>query len=593
MKRKKRVPLLNGISDKPSAEINGHNIKSKDNNAARNRAGFVFVKFSDYLLIKNIIGKEDADKDGLTNLEELDWGTNPYKADTDGDGMSDGEEIKLGRNPLGEGSVLKDLFIPHEGNDYQPHALHPKRLAFHAASAVVIKLALIGFIYLLPISAWLAPDVISAQGAKIIELTNQLRQRLGVNSLTENRLLDLAADRKAEDMVIKQYFAHTSPEGRGLAYWLKQTSYKYAVAGENLAMGFSEPQDIVDAWVKSPTHYKNLIDKDFKQIGVGMSAGTYLDTETTFVAQYFGAPRTDTVPAEPVKAPKVTMVAPAKPNQVLGSRETVKTVVKIIDEPLGIPAILEPKDSSITNQEEIKFIISHPGATAFDFLINGIVAASSSNLKSSSTYLSLDLPEGTQNAQVIAYAKNQTASSSILNLTIDRTPPALTIGSSQIKVIKSGSDYPVEVSVVLSPDTKSAQASVKGSVIPLYPDQNEANRWLGHGILSSDVLNARSVAPATIEAIDNSGNSAHFDLPWAELKPMPVSPMNQYMFVRQNTSPSVQALFDLTSGYYRLLLFVVFIALMLNIFIEIRRQHHHLIASAVGLMALLVVLLII
>ena len=557
------------------------------------RKHFIFVKFSDYLLIKNIIGHEDADLDGLTNLEELDWGTNPYDADTDGDGMKDAEEIKQGRNPVGKGSILKDLFIPHEGNNFQPHALRPQRLAFHAVSAVAIKLALVGFIYLLPISAWMAPDAISAQGTKIIDLTNQIRQRLGVNQLTESRVLDYAADKKAEDMVLKQYFAHTNPDGKGLSYWLKQARYNYAVAGENLAMGFSEPADIVDAWVKSPTHYKNLVDKDFKQIGVGLSSGAYQEIDTTFVAQYFGAPRTETVPVEIVKKPKITMVAPAKLNQVLGSRETVATVVKIIDEPLGVPAILEPQPDTITNQTETKFVISHPGANSFEFLINGSVTASSSILKSSSTFLSIALPEGTQNVQVITYAKDQTASSSVLTLTIDRTPPVLAAGSGQATMIKSGADYPVEVSASLSPDTKSATANIKGALLPLYPDEGEANRWLGHTVLSSAVLNANSMAPATIEAIDNTGNSAQFDLPIPSLKPAPISAVNQYLFVRQNTSPSVQTLFDLTSGYYKILLIIASFALLLNIFIEIKKQHHHLIASTIGLIGLLVFLIII
>lgn len=47
----------------------------------------------------------DDDNDGLTNIEEAEYGTDPNEPDTDGDGFFDGEEVKNGYNPLGEGSL--------------------------------------------------------------------------------------------------------------------------------------------------------------------------------------------------------------------------------------------------------------------------------------------------------------------------------------------------------------------------------------------------------------------------------------------------------------------------------------------------------
>ncbi len=42
----------------------------------------------------------DSDHDGLTNAEEMIWGTDPFNPDTDGDGFKDGEEVASGHNPL-------------------------------------------------------------------------------------------------------------------------------------------------------------------------------------------------------------------------------------------------------------------------------------------------------------------------------------------------------------------------------------------------------------------------------------------------------------------------------------------------------------
>lgn len=49
----------------------------------------------------------DTDNDGLSNVDELKYGTNPNNPDTDGDGYPDGEEVQNGYNPLGPGKAVK------------------------------------------------------------------------------------------------------------------------------------------------------------------------------------------------------------------------------------------------------------------------------------------------------------------------------------------------------------------------------------------------------------------------------------------------------------------------------------------------------
>lgn len=284
------------------------------------------------MLIKDLRkhSKKDSDHDGLSDWEETHiYGTDPHDPDTDGDGFDDGEEVFLGRNPNGPGS-LKDFFIPHKGNNYHPRSLRPKRIVFHLAGAALVKTIAVVFVLLFPMSAWLTPEVSAEQSRKIIALTNALRKDNSLSALKENSLLNQAAYKKVQDMIIGQYFAHTSPANKNLNTWLSAVGYKYSVAGENLALGFSSAPEAMNAWKNSPTHYANLIDNDFTEIGAAMSSGVFKDEETTLAAQYFARPEQVVAIAKPVavaKQPVKIASVPAKAkvavSEPVGKKERV------------------------------------------------------------------------------------------------------------------------------------------------------------------------------------------------------------------------------------------------------------------------------
>lgn len=265
---------------------------------------------------------KDSDCDGLSDYEEKNiYCTDPNNPDTDGDGVKDGNEVKQGRNPLGSGK-LRDLFIPHAGNNYLPQSLRTNRLLFHAISVVTMKAIVVIFILFYPLSAWLRPDMALAEAKKVIELTNNLRRAAALPALSENRRLAQAAWQKVEDMALNQYFAHISPNGLGLKNWLIKVGYKYSIAGENLAVGFSGAEDVVEAWKNSPTHYNNIIDADFKEIGVALADGKLSQIDTIFVAQYFGTPKTPSLPEDQASTTKES----AKNQKITVAPPTVKKI---------------------------------------------------------------------------------------------------------------------------------------------------------------------------------------------------------------------------------------------------------------------------
>lgn len=115
---------------------------------------------------------------------------------------------------------------------------------------------------------------------EIISQVNHERAIRGLAPLKENSKLDHSAQAKAEDMDRNNYFAHISPHGTSVAGFFLAFGYHFRFAGENLASGFSTSKEVCQVWMVSPTHRANILDTDFKDIGVGFSGG--------YVVEHFG-----------------------------------------------------------------------------------------------------------------------------------------------------------------------------------------------------------------------------------------------------------------------------------------------------------------
>lgn len=111
---------------------------------------------------------------------------------------------------------------------------------------------------------------------QVVRLVNEIRRENGLGELTLNWELSRVARYKSQDMVDKQYFSHTSPTYGSPFQMMRAFGLSYRVAGENIAYGYSTPQAVVNGWMNSEGHRKNILHPDFTQIGVGYVAqGNY------------------------------------------------------------------------------------------------------------------------------------------------------------------------------------------------------------------------------------------------------------------------------------------------------------------------------
>lgn len=121
----------------------------------------------------------------------------------------------------------------------------------------------------------------------ILGLINSERKKANLKALSLDPKLMLAAENKAEDMGVKLYFDHYSPTGKRGISFITDTGLKYQIAAENLAVLFSDSQELVASWMDSPTHKKNILKPEFELTGIGLFAGTFEGYKTTFVVQFF------------------------------------------------------------------------------------------------------------------------------------------------------------------------------------------------------------------------------------------------------------------------------------------------------------------
>ncbi|MBT3356011.1 hypothetical protein HN784_04115 [bacterium] len=126
----------------------------------------------------------------------------------------------------------------------------------------------------------------------IIRLTNEFRKEKGLDILIRNESLMESAKLKAEDMKSQEYFAHVSPDGVELWNLVQQVGYSYSVIAENIAEGYFSAESVVDAWMDSEGHRKNILSVELEEIGVSVLEIKNKEERKSYVlVQHFAAPQ--------------------------------------------------------------------------------------------------------------------------------------------------------------------------------------------------------------------------------------------------------------------------------------------------------------
>lgn len=128
------------------------------------------------------------------------------------------------------------------------------------------------------VAAGQAPAATVGQAVRC--LVNAQRTARGLPPLRPNRRLRLAAEAHGADMVSHRFFAHVSTFSGAVTDRARRAGYLAGTQdwalGEDIAWGegeLSTPESIVTAWMNSPPHRAVILDRDFRDAGVGVTAG--------------------------------------------------------------------------------------------------------------------------------------------------------------------------------------------------------------------------------------------------------------------------------------------------------------------------------
>jgi len=122
--------------------------------------------------------------------------------------------------------------------------------------------------------SYLGNDDYAKKEMDVIRLTNLERDKRGLGPLSRNENLSRSALLHTMDMAENRFISHQGSDGSDLKSRIDRIGYgPYLMVGENLAMGYLDPEKVVQGWMESPGHRENILKPECNEIGVAYIEG--------------------------------------------------------------------------------------------------------------------------------------------------------------------------------------------------------------------------------------------------------------------------------------------------------------------------------
>ncbi|HOV29828.1 MAG TPA: CAP domain-containing protein [Candidatus Dojkabacteria bacterium] len=352
--------------------------------------------------------------------------------------------------------MIKNCLVPNKNNSYKAYLLRKTAVVIY--SIILLLVNTFGGVF----------GIEQAQAStitpeNIVALTNAERANLGLSTLSYNAQLSSAALAKANDMFEKQYWDHFGPNGETPWQFIRGAGYSYVYAGENLAKGFKTSESVVEAWMASPTHRANIVNSNYRDIGVAVVEGILLGKQTVLVVQMFGTlpgqveSATITNSQTPAVTKTETVTNTSVVTQEIETKNNIEQQIKSIS--ISIPVngetYSDPKLKVAGNVENVQ------GEYGVEVVENGeVVADTTSTTSYWNASKASDWSDGSHT--ITAGIKGTNVISSPVSFNIDSVAPQIDVDS--LKVREEGDSY--VLSFTISETPQSVEVVSGSKIIP-------------------------------------------------------------------------------------------------------------------------------
>ena len=106
---------------------------------------------------------------------------------------------------------------------------------------------------------------------EVLRIINGYREEGGLEPLKLNEELTIISCARAEEIAWSGNHTHTRPNLSSWSSIMRDNGFSEGTAGENIGWGYADARSVCEAWKASKTHYENIMNPEFTEIGIGVA----------------------------------------------------------------------------------------------------------------------------------------------------------------------------------------------------------------------------------------------------------------------------------------------------------------------------------
>jgi hypothetical protein len=212
---------------------------------------------------------------------------------------------------------MKIFFVPNHKNHFRAHLLTKPAL-------IIFAIGIFLFNSFVPVNISAQNSSIAINVENLLNEHNKLRKEQNLGELKLNSNLMQSAQKKADAMLASDCWAHYCPNGKSPWDFFDEAGYNYVLAGENLAEGFYNINEVSSAWKNSKTHKDNILKGGYSEVGFGIAYGKFQNNSNNIIIVVHFGSRGNVAAATSEEKRELSITSPGEAEVIKGNTVDIK-----------------------------------------------------------------------------------------------------------------------------------------------------------------------------------------------------------------------------------------------------------------------------